>query len=496
MNQAWIDEAIIYQVNLRALAAREPRNPVEAAAEKALRLSPLAYLACALPVIRKLGVNVIYLMPVYPIGREKRKGIGSPYAIRDFKGVDPEFGTLAELKHVVRRAHALKLKVILDITPNHTSRDNVWCRSHPEFYVKAEDGGLFHDLDWSDTAKLDYRNPALRRAMLDVYRFWLGCLGRKEGVDGFRLDMAHFINDQGFWDEALPALKAEFASRELLFLAECYGTANNLGLFQRGVNAAYDDDFYKVCQYGYVRDEAGQSLVRLAPDARHNGDFNDKRKAFEQGGIAAAMATALGNYEREFEGRRGPWLARYTDNHDEGRGIFRFGPGAVQAVNALAFLAPRTLPFLLCGQEFGALNRPPIHDRLRACDKGFRTGAAGSERKEPGVELECNVYARDREARQEWYAFYQGLVRLRRATPELSRGGFSLLDAGETGPASGRTVLAFERRLPNSAVRCAINLGPEPKVLATARLFQGDRLYGRLAKGTLAPFSAIVVRIA
>ena len=496
----WIDDAIIYQVNLRGLAAREPRNAIEAAREAPLRLSPLAYLERSLPVIRRLGVTVVYLMPCYPIGREGRKGIGSPYAIRDFTAVDEEFGTLPELQAVVRRAHALGLRVILDITPNHTSRDHVWTREHPEYYVASANGGLFHDLDWSDTAKLDYRRPELRQAMREVYASWLGCLGpgshgEADGVDGFRLDMAHFINEPGFWNETLPWLRARHASRELLFLAECYGTANNLALFGRGVNAAYDDDFYKVCQYGYAIDATGESVVRLSAAARDNPDFADKREAFEQGGIARAMATALVNYERALDvRRRGPWLARYTDNPDEGRGLYRFGPGAVRAVNTLVFLAPRTLPFLLTGQEFGALNRPSIHDRLRPCGKGRRLQAAGSDGEEAGVEFEGNLFERDRAGRQDWYAFYKRLIRLRRATPELTRGDFRLLDPGEEAPTDTHAVLAFQRRLGDTCVRCAVNLGPDRRRLSNAGLFAGRRVYGRLDGGQLAPFGAVVTR--
>jgi len=500
MKDAWIEDAVIYQVNLRALAAREPRNAIEAAREKPSDQSPLAYLERSLPVIRKLGVNVLYLMPPYPIGHDQRKGIGSPYSIRDFTAVDPEYGSLDELRAVVRRAHAVGLRVILDITPNHTSRDHVWTTRHPDFYVTIPGGGLYHDLDWTDTAKLDYRNPALRKAMIDVYDFWLGCSGKgggvAEGVDGFRLDMAHFINNPSFWDEALPELKARHAPRELLFLAECYGTANNFGLFQRGVNAAYDDDFYKVCLYGYAIDARGQSMVRLSPDAKHNGDFNDKREAFERGGLAAAMATAVLNYERTSPvGGRGPWLARYTDNHDEGRGLYRFGPGAVRAVNSLIFLLPHTLPFMLTGQEFGALNRPPIHDRLRVCDKGRRLYSSGTELNEPGIEIEGTIFDRGFQARQGWYDFFKELIRLRRTTPELTRGGFEILDPGEACPAPERTVMAFERRLPKSVVRCAVNLGPVARTLSNARLFKGKAIHGTLGKdGCLSPFSAVVVR--
>ncbi|MBN1270428.1 MAG: hypothetical protein JXB04_12630 [Kiritimatiellae bacterium] len=497
----WIPSAVIYQINLRALAAREPRNAIEAAREKRTALSPLAYVTRHLQVIRQLGVNVLYLLPPYPIGIQHRKGIGSPYSSRDFRQVDPEYGTLDDLAELVRRAHKMRFKVILDITPNHTSRDHVWVSFRPEYYVKDERGEIFHDEDWTDTAKLDYRNPALRQEMIEVYDYWLSFLGkdakgRTDGVDGFRLDMAHFINDRGFWNEALPALRAKHAGRELLFLAECYGTQNNLDLFGRGMNACYDDDFYKVCQYFYAVTESGASVVSPAKEARSNADFFDKYEAFKTGGVAGAMETALLNYEAALPpGDDAPRLARYTDNHDEGRGVYRFGDGAVRALQTLIFLSNHCIPFLLTGQEFGAVNRPSIHERARPCDKGRRIVAGGHERREEGLELEANLFARGADRRAAWYAFYHELIRLRLRTREILKGTFLLLDPGESCAPPERTVVAFERRLRNSVVRCAVNLGPEERELRNAPLFTGDLLYGSLDGNTLPAFSSVVVRV-
>ncbi len=497
----WISSAVIYQVNLRSLASREPRNAIEAAREKLQPLSPLAYVARNLPVIRKLGANVLYLMPPYPMGLEGRKGIGSPYSIRDFRAVDPEHGTLDDLADLVRRAHQCRMKVILDITPNHTSRDHVWMSFRPEYYVKTPEGAIFYDCDWSDTAKLDYTNPALRQEMVEVYHHWLSFLGtdpagKPDGVDGFRLDMAHLINDRGFWNEAVPVLRARHPDRELLFLAECYGTQNNIDLFARGINAAYDDDFYKVCQYFYAVTESGQSVILPAPEAKSNTDFLDKYEAFKAGGIAGAMETALLNYESTLPpGDDAPRLARYTDNHDEGRGAYRFGEGAVRAVSQLVFLSNHCIPFILTGQEFGAMNRPSIHGRIHPCDKGRRIAGADGVRAEAGVEFEGNLFARGAENRANWHRFFGQMIHLRLKTRELQRGAFVLLDAGESCPRSERTVIAFERRLRRAAVRCAVNLGPEPRELRNAPIFAGEVLYGGLQGDTLPPFSSVVVRV-
>ena len=496
----WIASSVIYQINLRGLAAREPRNAIEAAKEKPLTESPLAYVAKNLAAIKKLGANVLYFMPPYPIGHAFRKGIGSPYSIRDFRAIEPEYGTLDEMKDLVRRAHKLGFKVIFDITPNHTSRDNVWITRHPEFYVKREDGAVFFDCDWSDTAKLDYTQPALRREMTAIYDYWLSFLGpdakgQPDGIDGFRLDMAHFINDKSYWDEAMPDLRARHAGRELLFLAECYGIGNNIDLFDRGINAAYDDDFYKVCANFYGITEDGTSTIVPAAGLAGNHDFKDRYEAFLHGGIAGAFERALLNYEEKYRKQGAPFVARYSDNHDEGRGFYLFGPEATKAVNMLVFMAPRTLPFILTGEEFGAVNRPPIHDRMNPIGKRRRIQCADHVREQESVEFEGNSFARDPAERAAIYRLFQDLIRLRTKNKEFVRGGFHLIDAGEDCQPSQRAVVAFERTLGNSTVCCAVNLGPHPRRLRHAERFAGAPLFGALHDGVLPAFSAVAVRV-
>jgi glycosidase len=493
--KSWIASSVIYQVNLRGLAAREPRNAFEAAREKRLTASPLAYVAGNLAYIKQLGAHVVYFMPPYPIGRAFRKGIGSPYSIRDFLAIEPEYGTKKEMADLVRKAHRLGLKVIFDITPNHTSRDNVWMASHPDFYVKRDNGEVFHDCDWSDTAKLDYTNPELRREMIAIYDHWLGFLGRGDGIDGFRLDMAHFINDKSFWNEAMAELRRRHADRELLFLAECYGLEPNCDLFARGIDAAYDDDFYKCCQYLYGLDEHGNTAI--VPDAGlpGNGGFRDRYDAFKSGGVAGAFAKALMNYEDRY-GRadQPPRLARYTDNHDEGRGMYLYGEGAVRAVNALVFTSPRALPFLLTGEEFGAVNRPPIHDRMNPIGKKRRIRRAdGSYWEQDSVEFEGNSFAREPRKRAELFRYFKSLIRLRRTTPELVHGDFRLIGSGENAPPHECSVIAFDRCWKGRTVRCAINLGPSDRTLRSD-VFTGQPLFGGLSQNTLPAFGAVVVR--
>lgn len=496
--QDWIPDAQAYQINLRSLAYREPRNAFEAAGEAEETVSPLAYVTANLAAIKALGANLLYLMPPYPMGQTDRKGIGSPYSARDFRDVEPEYGTPEELADFVRAAHAQGFKVIFDITPNHTSRDNVWTVSNPEYYVEAADGSLFYDWDWSDTAKLDYTQPDLRKAMFDVYNHWLSFLGQ-DGVDGFRFDMAHFINDLSFWDDTLPALRAKYADRELLFLAECYGTRNNLALFERGMGSAYDDDFYKICQYCYARDAKGESVIALSDEAYANRDFSDKLAAYQNGGIAGAVICALKNYvDAELTGPaappRRPVLLRYTDNHDEGRGHYRFGSGAVRAMNQLIFLAPETIPMLLTGQEFAAENRPPIHERIGICDKGYRLVTGDRKETRDGIEFEGNCFARGAESRQAWYAFYKALFAFRAEHSALRRGDFSLIDCGEATDADQCSVVAFSRSLDGATLNCAVNLGPQPARLQNADCFKGETLLGGIEGDVLPAFGCVVAR--
>lgn len=497
---SWIAEAITYQINLRTIAVREPRNPIEAAGEVESQTSTLAYLTRNLDVLAELGVGVLHLMPPFAMGKKQRKGIGSPFAVRNFQDIDPEYGTLAECKTLVRTAHRLGLKLILGMVPNHTSRDHLWTISNPEYYLRRPDGTVEYDLDWNDTAKLDYTQPGLRQAMIDTFDFWLTMTGASDegttdGVDGFRIEMAHLLNDRGFWNEALLELRSRHPQRKILFMAECCGMAENLDFFERGFDAAYDHDFYQVCQSLYGLDEAGHTCILLDPDAGAQPSFEGALKAFHDRGIAGAMEAVLMPYEdRLSPDMDAPRLVRYTDNHDQGRGTYRFGDGAVLAVNQLLFLAGHSMPLLLAGQEFGALNRPSIRERIGIFDPGRRRRGGEALCTDPGIEFEGNLFARGRLRRRGWYAFYREIIALRAQCPELVYGDFTLLEAAEKCAQQDRTVVAFQRRLGDSVLRCAVNLGSEPRVLAHASLFNREPIYGGLADEVLAPFTSVVVR--
>jgi glycosidase len=392
------------------------------------------------------------------------------------------------------------MKVIIGMVPNHTSRDHVWVTNNPSYYVSDGEGTIVYDLDWTDTAKLNYLDPGLRREMTETYDHWLSILGTNEdgqpdGVDGFRVDMAHFINDLSFWNEALPELRQRHAGRELLFLAECYGTENSLDLFTRGFNAAYDDLLYKVWELFYGRDADGASILLPDPELPSNTDFADLYQQYLSGGIAAVIRHVFSEYEARLGAMNEPhYFARYTDNHDEGRGVYRFGPEATWAMFQLIAFSRSGLPFLLTGQEFGAANRPSIHERIGPCDKGYRTRTEDGIVKREGVEFEGNLFARGREARQALYENYKSVLAFRRKHRALIDGPIDFIDCEEDAPPTTHTVVAFSRGKGKRALRCAVNMGSEDRVLGADAFREGEALYGHCPEGLLPAFSAVVMR--
>lgn len=192
--------------------------------------------------IQATGADVVWLMPIYPVGVLNRKEpLGSPYSVSDYRGINPAFGTASDFRALVDTVHARGMKLILDWVPNHTSWDNVWVREHPDFYVRDSAGELTvprnekgEPTNWTDVAQLDYRNPALRREMIATMSYWL----TEFGIDGFRVDVAGFVPDD-FWREAVPALRAA-VPRKILLLAEW----GDLKMHRFGFDLSYAWDSY------------------------------------------------------------------------------------------------------------------------------------------------------------------------------------------------------------------------------------------------------------
>lgn len=191
----WARQAVLYECNVRQFSPE----------------GNFFGLRQQLPRLKELGIDILWLMPIHPIGQEKRKespgDLGSPYAVQDYLAINPQYGTLDDFKMLVQEAHALGLQVILDWVPNHTAWDAVWTKTHPEYYTKVN-GQLTEPLNekgestgWTDVADLDYNQPGLRQAMIAALQYWL----RETDIDGYRVDMAGLVPND-FWAEARPAL--------------------------------------------------------------------------------------------------------------------------------------------------------------------------------------------------------------------------------------------------------------------------------------------------
>lgn len=193
----WSKNAVIYEVNLRQFT---PEGTFKAFSRH-------------LPRLKELGVDILWFMPVHPIGEKNRKGeLGSYYSVKDYKAINEEFGDMQDFKEIVSQAHELGMYVILDWVANHTAWDNHWIVEHPEWYTKDENGDMIAPFDWTDVAELDYDNMEMREAMIDALKFWV----TEADIDGYRCDVAAEVPTD-FWNEAraeLDKLKAVFMLAE------------------------------------------------------------------------------------------------------------------------------------------------------------------------------------------------------------------------------------------------------------------------------------------
>ncbi|MEJ7821591.1 MAG: alpha-amylase family glycosyl hydrolase, partial [Chitinophagaceae bacterium] len=187
---AWSSQSNIYEVNLRQYSQSGSIKDFQK----------------HLPRLKNMGIEILWFMPITPIGIEGRKmnesELGSYYSVRNYKEVNPEFGTMADWKALVKEAHSMGFKIITDWVANHSSPDNVWIKGHPDFYAKDKEGKMIAQFDWTDTRKLNYDNRELRDSMIDVMKFWV----RETDIDGFRCDVAEEV-PVDFWKECISSLK-------------------------------------------------------------------------------------------------------------------------------------------------------------------------------------------------------------------------------------------------------------------------------------------------
>jgi alpha-amylase len=193
----WIYNTNIYEVNLRQYTKE----------------GTFKAFAGHLPRLKEMGVQTLWFMPVTPIAQKNKKGtLGSYYACSDYTATNPEFGTLEEFKTLVRQAHEMEFKVIIDWVANHTGWDHVWTKEHPDWFEKEANGEFKRASGMDDIIELDYRNKDMRKAMIKAMKFWV----EQCDIDGFRCDLAFWV-ELDFWLEAIPHLNKV---KPLFWLAE------------------------------------------------------------------------------------------------------------------------------------------------------------------------------------------------------------------------------------------------------------------------------------
>ncbi|MEA1876425.1 MAG: alpha-amylase family glycosyl hydrolase [Bacteroidota bacterium] len=298
----WVKNAVMYEVNIRQFSSEGTFNAF----------------ASHLPRLKELGVEILWLMPIHPIGIENRKGgLGSYYSVLDYKDVNPEFGTMNDFKAMVQGAHDLGMKVIIDWVPNHSSWDNDLVALHPEWYAKDSTGNMFSPWDWTDVVQFDYSQRGLRDYMIEAFKFWL----TETDLDGFRMDVAHQVPID-FWNEVRQPLLD--IKPDLILLAE----AENPELHTEAFDMTYAWEFH------HIMNEVAQDKKNVS----HMLEYFDK-------------------HDKEYN----PNDIRmyFTSNHDEnswnGTVWERMGEAA-EVMAVLTYTVPG-MPLIYNGQEAGLAHR-------------------------------------------------------------------------------------------------------------------------------------------
>jgi glycosidase len=287
--------------------------------------------------IQALGVDVVWLMPIHPIGRLNKKGsLGCPYSIADYRGVNPEYGSRDDFVRLIGRAHDLGLKVMIDVVYNHTAHDSVLVREHPEWYHQDAHGKPVTTVpDWSDVIDLKHPNPALADYLVKTLQMWVGL-----GVDGFRCDVASLL-PLDFWLRAREAV-AE-VKPGVIWLAESVHAGWVAERRAAGWPMFSDCELYRAFDLGYDYDI--WPLWRAAVDEKVPVARYLEMLRFQD-------CIYPGNYVK----------MRCVENHDQPR-IMALAPSREQGLAWTAFQAFNKGALLLyAGQEAGARHRPSLFD--------------------------------------------------------------------------------------------------------------------------------------
>ena len=305
------EDIVMYEINLRAFSNGGTFNGITA----------------RLDSIKALGVNVIWLMPIHPVGVIKSVGqLGSPYSVQNYLTVNPEFGTLDDLKNLINKSHNLGISIILDWVANHTSWDNPWI-VNKSWYTQDGNGNIISPAGtgWNDVADLNYNNSEMRLAIINAMKYW----AKEIGVDGFRCDAADYV-PFSFWKQALDTLK-NIPNKKLILLAE----GSRSDHFTAGFQLNYAWDYYSML-----------------------------KNVFRDGYNASYLFTI---HQNEYRSITNGYKLRFTTNHDESAWdnppvvIFNGKQGALAASVAAIFMGG--VPLIYCGQEIGYPTKLPFFSR-------------------------------------------------------------------------------------------------------------------------------------
>lgn len=305
----WIKQANVYEVNIRQYTKE----------------GTFKAFAASLPRLKEMGVDILWFMPVTPIGKTDRKGtLGSYYAVADYKAINPEFGNMDDFKQLVQQAHKDGFKVVIDWVANHTGADHPWLIRHPDFYNKDSTGKPISAFDWTDTRDLNYDNKEMRDSMIAAMKFWVN----ETGIDGFRCDVAGEVPDD-FWQACITQLRR---TRSLFMLAE----GDKASLHTDGFDASYPWDMF-------------QTMKQVAAGKRN----------------ALALDSVLQRQDSSFPA--GAIRLYFTSNHDENswnKSDFGTFPGLKHAAFAVFSQTMRnSLPLIYGGQEEPVLRTIPFFEK-------------------------------------------------------------------------------------------------------------------------------------
>ncbi len=289
-----------------------------------------------MPRIRELGADIVWLMPIHPIGKTQRKGtLGSPYAISDYRAVNPEYGTKDDLRYLADVVHQNGMKLIIDVVYNHTSPDSVLSREHPEWFYHKPDGSFGNRIgEWSDIIDLDYNQPGLWDYQIDTLKMWA------EIVDGFRCDVAPLLPLK-FWLRARE--EVETVRPGCIWLSESVEPSFIRDNRNRGMISLSDSEIYQAFDISYDYDIYGDFI-----------DYVEGKTTLAD--YAAALLRQEGCYPVDYV------KLRFLENHDRPRMAFLF-PDENVRMNWFSWMFfQKGIALLYSGQEWQPVHRPDLFD--------------------------------------------------------------------------------------------------------------------------------------